>query len=234
LLNDLFARAERIAAHGLLCYVNADIVLSSDLLNAIAVVRPERHRALITCTPIDMPMEEVLETGHQDWEDRLRSRAFRDGRPPSRFGADVFVFPKGYYRKVPPLLIGKAWWDTWLIGEGCRKLAGVDVTPFCLAIHQRHRHSTHTDDFDYESEDVAYNFQHLRWFERHCGRTDLPYELTREGRLVRRYANLWIGTRGRMARRQLATLEMRLLERTYLLRRRIRLYRWWKYPVLRC
>jgi len=35
LLNDMFASAERRASHKLLCFVNADIILTSELLRAV-------------------------------------------------------------------------------------------------------------------------------------------------------------------------------------------------------
>src|ERR1044072_6586948 len=47
LLNDLFDQARRLASNQLLAYVNADIILMSDLIDAVRFTAPWRSRFLL-------------------------------------------------------------------------------------------------------------------------------------------------------------------------------------------
>lgn len=203
-LPEVFQIAERAARWELLCLVNADVILTQDLITAVRTVDPKSRGALMVLTPADLPVEFDLQTERPGWDDDLHAGARLAAAPPSPYGADVFLFPKGYFHSAPPLLMGRAWWDTWLIAQGCFDLSGVDATPFCFTIHQRHRQSTHTGDFEWANDETTFNERFIRWYHRDCRRTRLPYELTPEGRLRRRYFRTWLGTRGAITPKLLA------------------------------
>ena len=209
-LSDLFQTADREARHGLLCYVNADVILTQDLIRVVERLDPERRGGLVVSTPVDMPVEEDLDTTRPGWDEPLRARVRQQGKPPSRYGADVFMYPRGYFRDVPPLFVGRAYWDIWLIAQGCYDLRGVDATPYCLAIHQRHAGSTHIGTYNLHAEEMRFNAGFMRWHNRCCGRATLPYELSREGRLRRKYIRAWFATRGYITLRRLLPLTERM------------------------
>ena len=72
-------------------------------------------------------------------ERKLREEVLPRGLPGSHTSIDVFVFPAGTYREVPPLVLGRAWFDQWLIKEArIQGTAVVDVTRCARAIHQNH------------------------------------------------------------------------------------------------
>jgi len=210
-LSDLFQIADREAQHGLLCYVNADVILTQDLVRVVERLDPERWGGLVVCTPVDIPVEEDLNTTRSGWDETLRARLRQEGTTPSRHGADVFMYPRGYFRDAPPFLIGRGSWDIWLIARGCYDLTGVDATPYCLAIHQRHAGSTHIGENSLDPKEVRFNARYMRWYNRHCGRAALPYELDRDGRLRRkRYIRTWFATRGYLTLRRLSPLTERM------------------------
>ncbi|MGH7411489.1 MAG: hypothetical protein ACREJ6_10600, partial [Candidatus Methylomirabilis sp.] len=62
ILSDVFALAERVAKNDLLCYVNADIILTADLPRVIEITRRQAPGALLACTPADMQIEDDLNT----------------------------------------------------------------------------------------------------------------------------------------------------------------------------
>jgi len=210
-LSDLFQTADREARHGLLCYVNADIILTQDLIRVVERLDPARRGGLVVSTPVDMPVEEDVDTTRPAWDGPLRARVQQQGKAPSRHGADVFLYPRGYFRNVPPFFIGGPHWDIWLIARGCYDLMGVDATPYCLAIHQRHAGSTHIGESSLKTKEVRLNARHMRWSNRHCGRAALPYELNSDGRLLkRRYIRTWFATRGYLTLRRLSPLTERV------------------------
>jgi hypothetical protein len=132
LLSDAFAQAQRISPTGLLCFVNADIVLFPDIDTAARRARPPVLLVGETWNAqIDSPIE--FDVG---WERRARAL------PQRRRGADAldyFVFSSGLYDEMPPFAIGRTAFDNWLIWKARQRGARViDVTNTVHAIHQNH------------------------------------------------------------------------------------------------
>ena len=141
LLNDLLRRARQFATTSLLCYVNSDIILMQEFLEAITVVRAIFPRFLAVAHRLNVDLHERLDFA-LDAEERLRREILPRGTPGDHTAIDVFVFPRDVFQDVPPLAIGRAWFDQWLIKEARRlKMPVVDITPVARAIHQNHAYS---------------------------------------------------------------------------------------------
>jgi hypothetical protein len=139
LLNDLFEKAQRLATHDLLCYVNADIILMSDFMPAVQQVASRRRRFLIIGQRWDVETDELWDFGESDWAPRLKTYVKEHGKihPPS--GIDYFVFPRGMWGELPLFAIGRTAWDCWLIYRA-RSLGVpvIDATGCITAVHQNH------------------------------------------------------------------------------------------------
>jgi hypothetical protein len=228
LVSDLFEKAQRLARHELLCFVNADIILTASLLRVVEAVSKQHRRFLMLGTPWNLRVEQQLDFTAPDWEERLREWVKRAGQPP-RFGADMIVFPRGFYDRIPPFAIGRMWYDGWLGYKACRAaIPAVDVTPFVLAVHQDHPGTTHAQKFTF-NEEVHRNARLAGWWATSFVAADLPYELEPDGRLRRK------GLRERLRPRAHALLRapvvMIILQWTYTLRRKIGLYRRRRQPA---
>src|SRR5262245_61896078 len=57
LVNDLFDRAQQVATHELLCYVNADIILMQDFMWAVEQVASRKRRFLMMGQRWDVDIE---------------------------------------------------------------------------------------------------------------------------------------------------------------------------------
>lgn len=136
LLNDIFKKAQQAAAHKLLCYVNADIILLSDFLNAVQRVRFSHF--LMVGQRWDVDFNQAINFNLPDWEPAMRRLAYAAVlHPPT--GIDYFVFPRGLWGEIPPFAIGRTAWDNWLIyGARSRRAPVVDATQSATAIHQNH------------------------------------------------------------------------------------------------
>ncbi|HZQ80552.1 MAG TPA: hypothetical protein VFB25_01095 [Gaiellaceae bacterium] len=132
-LDDAFARVDAIARHPLRLFVNADIVLLPDLLDAVRVVRADRPFLLVGQT-------RDLRVVREELEDRtkLRARALAEGRLRGAVAIDWFVFPAGLFDPMPPFLVGRASFDNWMIWRGRQEGPVVDATADVVAIHQPH------------------------------------------------------------------------------------------------
>ena len=137
-LPDIFARAETSSDSPLLCYVNADIILTSDFMRAVETVQRTLKRFVMAGRRWDLDVIELLEFD-RTWEVVLRERTLRDGwlEPPGSI--DYFVYSRGLWGEIPPFLIGRFNWDNWLLYRArARKAALVDATASVMAIHQNH------------------------------------------------------------------------------------------------
>jgi len=138
LLADILAQAEEHTAGELLAYVNADIILLQKFAEGIARVCARFPKFLAVGRRTNLDITEPLEFGPA-WQQRLQDRLDREGRLETHTGIDFFVFPRGVYRDVPPLAIGRVWFDQWFIKRARQQhLPVVDLTAFSPIAHQNH------------------------------------------------------------------------------------------------
>src|SRR5208283_1525522 len=141
LLNDLLVRARQVAPTNLLCYANSDIILLQEFLTAIDLVHAAFPRFLAVAHRLNIDLNDPLDFA-SDGEQKLRREILPHGSPGDHTAIDVFVFPRDVYAEVPPLAIGRAWFDQWLIKEAHRLgIPVVDITHKARAIHQNHAYA---------------------------------------------------------------------------------------------
>jgi len=143
LLSSLFERADRLAEHDRLCFLNADILLTDDFLAASTGLAQLRERSLMVGRRCDVDIKEFLDFSKPDWRESVRSLARECGklRPPQWI--DYFVFPRDLLRaQVPDFAVGRPGYDNWLLWKvRSMDIPVVDATEVVLAIHQNHDHS---------------------------------------------------------------------------------------------
>ncbi|MGB2984282.1 MAG: hypothetical protein WBE26_00225 [Phycisphaerae bacterium] len=138
LLDSVFERVHAAASHPTLCYVNADIILLHDFMEAVE--RIEFPTFLLVGQRWDLDTTEVWEFGTSDWEGRLRHYVSDHGTLHPATGSDYFVFPRdSNLWQLPPFAVGRPVWDNWLIHRA-RQLGVpvVDITPVVTVVHQNH------------------------------------------------------------------------------------------------
>lgn len=140
-LYDVFRILEQRSSDHLLCYSNCDIILFPDLLESAKDVAARFDRFLLVgeCTNLDV--REPI-TFSPAWQHDLRTLMNEKGKRRG-INADYFVFTRGSYPSAPPsLVLGRAYFDNWIIYEARRmKTPVVDATRRITAIHQNHRYA---------------------------------------------------------------------------------------------
>lgn len=140
LLDSLFGAVEEIASGDVLAYVNADIILMSDFAMAAERVSTARRAFLMVGQRTDLDIAERLGFG-EGWELRLRERAAREGALQSHRAIDYFVYSPGLWGEIPPLAVGRASFDNWLLRRARDlRVPVVDATPVVTAVHQNHHY----------------------------------------------------------------------------------------------
>ncbi len=136
LLDDLLRRAREFVQTPLLCYVNSDIILLQEFVDAVSAIHVQFPKFLGVAHRLNIELTERLDFVASG-EMRLRREILPYGTPGNPTAIDVFVFPPDCYQQVPPLAIGRAWFDQWLIKDARRqRIPVVDMTQVTRAIHQ--------------------------------------------------------------------------------------------------
>ncbi len=144
-LDRMFGRAQEIARHDLLCYINCDIILMQDFREALERVKASHAKFLMVGRRWDVEIDEGWDFEGNDWEERLRQKALQQGRQRTPDWVDYFAFARGLYGSdVPPFVVGRVFWDNWLVWKTLD--AGfpvVDASAMVMAVHQNHDYSYH-------------------------------------------------------------------------------------------
>jgi hypothetical protein len=132
-----------------------------------------------------------------DWEQSLRQIVAASGGQRSCTFIDYFVFTKELFQDAPPLVIGRVWWDNWLIWKArSEKATVVDATRSVTAVHQNHDYSYHPwgatgvwgDELAQRNRQLAGGQRHFysiedathrltsRGIERHWGHSLMPWK----------------------------------------------------------
>jgi hypothetical protein len=140
LLADIFSQAEKSSASTLFAYVNADIILPASFTAGIEIVRKKFSQFLAVGRRTNLDVREPLDFS-SNWEAPLLARMRREGELESHTGIDFFVFPRGTYVDVPPLAIGRVWFDQWCVKYARKRgIPVIDMTPFSPIVHQLHHY----------------------------------------------------------------------------------------------
>lgn len=221
-VNFMFGRAQEIARHDFLCYSNCDIVFLKDFWKAFRKAAAWRRRFLLVGRRWDTDVTEPIDFGRKDWTTELRQLALTTGFHQIPYYVDFFLFSKGLYDEVPPLIVGRAYWDHWVVWKALSAGAPVlDCSPFVVPVHQNHGYGLQpertkgsaTDALSVRNRELSGDGRHLRSI------LDATHELTRYGNIRRALF------RRQLAKSSVQTLWQGFLKNTFWLRRRLGLRR---------
>jgi hypothetical protein len=138
LLNSMFENVQDACHHDILAYVNSDIILFQNFIEAVKCIPLDRPFAMIG-KRWDLDITKPLDFGLRDWEERLRRDLTKNGVLQFDYAIDYFVFSKGLWTEIPPFAVGRPGYDNWLIYSACNARARViHATKAVTCIHQNH------------------------------------------------------------------------------------------------
>jgi len=187
-LDFMFRETQRIAKHPWLCYSNCDIVLMADFRKAVERARSWKEKFLLVARRWDTDVTSEIDFGRREWAAELRELALNKGTEQIPNYVDFFVFPREFYDDVPALVVGRSYWDHWLVWRALSAgLAVVDASRALVAVHQNHSHGYHPQGKQGTNEDALA----LRNLELSGGREhqrsmhDASHAMTRSGKILR-------------------------------------------------
>jgi hypothetical protein len=139
MLDDLLRRGQQLATRQVVCFVNADIVLTPAWMRAVEQAAAWRSRFLMVGRRWNFDLLEPLDFATPGWAEELVARAQRDGKQATNMFIDYFVFPRGLLTEIPPFVIGRPGYDNWLLWRTRQQgIALIDASVAAPVVHQNH------------------------------------------------------------------------------------------------
>ena len=141
MVNSIFACMRQYNDNPFLVYVNADILLLSDFLQAVKICGKQAKAFLGIGQRWDLDVTSSL-AAEKDLPKILNQMVKKSGKLHAPVGSDYFFFPRDLFRTVPDFAIGRAGWDNWMIYEARQRgWRVIDMTNSTMVIHQNHDYS---------------------------------------------------------------------------------------------
>ncbi len=141
LMNSLFEIAQRVGNGSLYAYVNADIILLQDFMEAVQKIPFQRF--MLTGQRWNLDFSDSL-AELPDWEGKVRDRVVQDGQQEGPQAMDYFVFTRDTYTDIPPFAIGRLCWDNWMLYKAMNlNIPLIDASQAITAVHQNHDYNHH-------------------------------------------------------------------------------------------
>ncbi len=140
-IDSIFDLVRKNSAAPVLAYVNADILLLPDFIQAVKDISAVARRYLVIGQRWDLDIRESM-VFTDGWVENLKQEVKTRAKLHVATGSDYFIFPRNEFLKIPQFAVGRAGWDNWMIYAGRRDhLAVVDATKSITAVHQDHDYS---------------------------------------------------------------------------------------------
>lgn len=217
-LNYMFSRAQELARHPYLCYSNCDIILTKDFRKALEKAISWRNQFLLVAQRWDTDITEPIDFTQASWATEVHHLALTTGHLQVPDFIDFFVFSRGLYDDVPPLVVGRSYWDHWLVWKALSKgFAVLDGSNVIVPVHQNHgygyhplgKQGTNEDALARRNAELAGNGEHLR------SMLDATHRISRSGKIRRALFRRQFESASALKFRQI------IVEKTFNIRRRL-------------
>lgn len=168
LVSSIFELAREASDSPYLAYVNADILVMPDIVQAIKDISRSFDRAHDRQTPFlligqrwDLDVRDLLDF-RPGWDARLQAEAKKRGQLHRPAGSDYFLYPrqaagKTMFGEMPDFAIGRAGWDNWMIYHVLHQgWSVIDGTPSVMIVHQDHDYSHLPDGKPHYDQQESY------------------------------------------------------------------------------
>jgi len=143
LLDSAYQLAEEAASHPILCYINADIILTDDFMDAVSMVSKQTDWFFMTARRWNLDVSGHLEF-QKDWEQGLLQDVHKRGHLGHHTEIDFWVYSRGLLSGIPPLAVGRMAFECWCLYKARAGRADlIDSTGMVVNVHQNHDYAHH-------------------------------------------------------------------------------------------
>lgn len=136
--NSIVEHARIHARHDVQCYLNCDILMTKDMIKAVSCIDFPRY--LVVGQRLDLVSGVQIDTTSNKLTiDLQKLNSKNKVSLHGSTGMDYFIFPRGMWEALPPLVIGRGGYDGALLAFCLRnKIPMVNATLAFPALHQFH------------------------------------------------------------------------------------------------
>ena len=135
----IFEEGNARASHDIRCFVNADIIILQDFVEAIERTAAKFDRFLLSARRHDLGKVEP------PFEALKRQCTAETLHKPT--GIDVFCYRGLNFAPIPDFAVGRCKYDNWLVAKALSEgVPFVDCTPVATVIHQEHARQRPVDE----------------------------------------------------------------------------------------
>jgi hypothetical protein len=137
LLDDAFSLVAKAAKGTVMVYLNSDIILLSDLTDALRHIHFRRF--LVSGRRRNLDVTAPIDFSTRNWRERTFHDLQTQGQLDSVDAMDYFAFPRAMEWKMPGFAVGRPGWDNWMAYRA--RVLGipfVDATDAISIVHQNH------------------------------------------------------------------------------------------------
>lgn len=142
LVADAFDRVKKTAKFGIHAYLNSDIILLSDFMEATVKVS-QKTPFFMAGQRTDTKINSLIDFSDPNWEQKVKDIAKNEGVLHGLAGMDYFVFPGDIPFNFPAnFAAGRPGGDNWTVYRvRSLNIPVIDTTLVVTAVHQEHSHS---------------------------------------------------------------------------------------------
>lgn len=142
-VDEMWRVAQDVGGTDTFCYINSDIILLQNFINAIQLVQQQFDNFLIAGQRYDLDLNVEIDFIPK-WQNVLVECVEMCGGLHAPCGKDYYIFSRGIFREMPPFLIGVNGWDNWVLDTAIRQdIPTIDATEEITAIHHNHEKTAH-------------------------------------------------------------------------------------------
>jgi hypothetical protein len=129
LLDQVFLKTTQEARTRYVCYISADVIVLANFQRVLPSICANNFLSI--GYRWDLDLNERLDFSSGKWRKVLMKMIEKKGSRHSRYGIDIFLFPRlGGVGPLPPFIVGRVGWDNWMIDQALQKrIPIIDLSP---------------------------------------------------------------------------------------------------------
>jgi hypothetical protein len=184
LVSSMFSQADELATSDVVAFVSADIILTQSTVDAARIAKDWSPRFLLVAQRHDVDVRRLVDFD-AEWEKDWAAKALAASKLHSAGAIDLFLYPRGQYRQMPPFAIGRTAYDNWLLWQTVALgIPLIDATRFVTLIHQNHDYS-HAPKVDvWDGEEARENRRWIKHWTNYYNIAHATWTLEAEGEIA--------------------------------------------------
>jgi len=138
LVSGMWRTAMERGKNDVYCYVNADIILFPDMVDAVELAASQRDHFMLSGRRTNCYIDEPVDF-EADWVSFIKENHLPKGHLYAECAIDYFIWRGDFWGEMPDVSVGRYVWDNYLVWRPLSVgVPVIDTTEMITAVHQGH------------------------------------------------------------------------------------------------